>query len=156
MSDNENLIAPGSRVVMHYRLALEDGNVVDSTWDDDEPIAFVVGDGTMAAGLDDALQGLKEGDHVTLHLAPDQAFGQKDTANIHAMSREEFDPQMPLEQGMVIGFTLPNGEELPGMILEVEAESVLVDFNHPLSGHTIMFEVLLLSVENLSAANDEE
>ncbi len=156
MSDTENLIAPGSRVVMHYRLAMEDGSVVDSTWDDDEPIAFVIGDGTMAAGLDDALQGLKCGDHVTLHLAPDQAFGQKDTANIHAMPREEFDPQMPLEVGLVIGFTLPNGEELPGMVLEVEDESVLVDFNHPLSGHNIMFEVLILDVENLSAANDEE
>jgi len=156
LSDTENLIAPGSRVVMHYRLAMEDGSVVDSTWDDDEPIAFVIGDGTMAAGLDDALQGLKCGDHVTLHLAPDQAFGQKDTANIHAMPREEFDPQMPLEVGLVIGFTLPNGEELPGMVLEVEDESVLVDFNHPLSGHNIMFEVLILDVENLSAANDEE
>ena len=156
MTDSENLIAPGSRVVMHYRLAMEDGSVVDSTWDDDEPIAFVIGDGTMASGLDDALQGLKTGDHVTLHLAPDQAFGQKDTANIHSMPREEFDPQMPLEQGMVIGFTLPNGEELPGMVLEVEAESVLVDFNHPLSGHNIIFEVLILSVENLIAANDEE
>jgi FKBP-type peptidyl-prolyl cis-trans isomerase SlpA len=155
LSDTETLIAPGSRVVMHYRLAMEDGSVVDSTWDGDEPIAFVIGDGTMAPGLDDALQGLKGGDHVTLHLAPDQAFGQKDTANIHTMPRQEFDPQMPLEPGLVIGFTLPNGEELPGMVLEVEEESVLVDFNHPLSGHNIMFEVLILDVENLSAANDE-
>jgi len=112
LSDKENVIAPGSRVVMHYRLAMEDGNVVDSTWDDDDPIAFVIGDGTMAAGLDDALQGLKTGDHVTLHLSPDQAFGEKDTGNIHSMPREEFDPQMPLEQGLVIGFTLPSGEEL--------------------------------------------
>lgn len=156
MPDNASVIAPGSRVVMHYRLALEDGSVVDSTWDDDEPIAFAIGDGTMAAGLDDALQGLKSGDHVTIHLSPNQAFGDKDTANIHAMAREEFDPSMPLEPGLVIGFSLPNGEELPGMVLEVEEESVLVDFNHPLSGHTIMFEVLILSIENLGAANDEE
>ena len=141
---------------MHYRLALEDGSVVDSTWDDDEPIAFSIGDGTMAAGLDDALLGLKSGEHVTLHLGADQAFGEKDTANIHAMPREEFDPQMPLEPGVVIGFSLPNGEELPGMVLEVEDDSVLVDFNHPLSGHTIMFEVLILSIENTTAANDEE
>lgn len=156
MSDIASVIAPGSRVVMHYRLALEDGSVVDSTWDDDEPIAFSVGDGTMAAGLDDALQGLKCGDHVTIHLSPNQAFGDKDTANIHSMAREEFDPQMPLEPGLVIGFTLPNGDELPGMVLEVEEKSVLVDFNHPLSGHTIMFEVMILSIESLGAANDEE
>jgi FKBP-type peptidyl-prolyl cis-trans isomerase SlpA len=141
---------------MHYRLALEDGHVVDSTWEDDEPILFTIGDGTMAAGLDDALQGLKAGDHVTIHLGPDQAFGEKDTANIHTMQREEFDPQMPLESGLVIGFTLPNGEELPGMVLEVEEDSVQVDFNHPLSGHTIMFEVMILSIENIRAANDEE
>ena len=156
MSDKESVIAPGSRVVMHYRLALEDGTVVDSTWDDDEPIDFSIGDGTMVAGLDDALQGLKVGDHVTLHLSPDQAFGEKDTANIHSMPREEFDSKMPLEPGLVIGFTLPNGDELSGMVLEVEDESVLVDFNHPLSGHTIMFEVMILSIESISAANDEE
>lgn len=155
MSDKENLIAPGSRVIMHYRLAMEDGSVVDSTWDDDDPIAFTIGDGTMAAGLDDALQGLKKGDHVTLHIAPEQAFGHKDTANIHSMPREEFDPQMPLEPGLVIGFTLPNGEELPGMVLEVEEESVLVDFNHPLAGHTVIFEVMILDVENINAANDD-
>ncbi|MEN8168653.1 MAG: peptidylprolyl isomerase [Pseudomonadota bacterium] len=156
MSDKASVIAPGSRVVMHYRLAMEDGNVVDSTWDDDEPIEFTVGDGTMAAGLDDALQGLKIDDHVTIHLTADQAFGEKDTANIHSMPREEFDSKMPLEPGMVIGFTLPNGEELPGMVLEADETSVLVDFNHPLSGHTIMFEVMIISIENISAANDEE
>lgn len=156
MSEKENVIGPGSRVVMHYRMAMEDGTVVDTTWDDDEPIEFTVGDGTMAAGLDDALQGLKLGDHVTLHLGADQAFGEKDTANIHTMAREEFDPEMALEPGQVIGFSLPNGEEIPGMILEVEDSSVLVDFNHPLSGHTIMFEVMIISIENISAANDEE
>ena len=98
-----------SKVVMHYRIALEDGTVADSTWEDNEPIAFTMGDGTMTPGLELSLIGLKVGDHETIVVEPDQAFGYKDTANIHRLPRSDFDSEMPLEEGMVIGFSLPDG-----------------------------------------------
>ncbi len=143
-----SVISAESKVVMHYRIMLENGTVVDSTWEDNEPIAFAVGDGTLAPGLEMSLIGLKTGDHETIVVEPDQAFGYKDTANIHMLPRSDFDPELPLEEGMVIGFSLPDGGELPGMVTEVSDDEVQVDFNHPLSGHVLEFEVEVISVEN--------
>lgn len=137
-----------SKVVMHYRIILEDGTVADSTWEDNEPIAFSVGDGTLSPGLEQSLHGLKAGDHETLLISPEQGFGYKDSANVHDLPRDDFDPAMPLEPGMVVGFTLPGGEELPGMVTEVTESHVRVDFNHPFSGHQLNFEVEVISVEN--------
>jgi len=141
-------IAENSKVVMHYRISLEDGTVADSTWEDSSPIAFTVGDGNLLPALEQSLFGLSAGARERFHLSPEQGFGYKDTANIHDMPRDDFDPAMPLEPGMVIGFTLPNGEELPGMVLEVNEAFVRVDFNHPFSGHELNVEVEILSVEN--------
>lgn len=142
------VIDTNSRVVMHYRITLEDGTVADSTWEDNQPLSFVMGDGTMMEGMEQTLLGLGQGEQRQIHLSPDQAFGYKDTANIHDLPRDDFDPQMPVEPGMVIGFSLPGGEELPGMIMEVGEAFVRVDFNHPFSGHELNFEVEILSVEN--------
>jgi FKBP-type peptidyl-prolyl cis-trans isomerase SlpA len=137
-----------SKVVLHYRITLEDGTVADSTWEDNEPIAFAMGDGTLSPGLETSLLGLKTGDHETIVVEPDHAFGYKDTANIHRLPRSDFDSTMPLEEGMVIGFALEDGGELPGMIINVDDDEVLVDFNHPFSGHQLDFEVEIISVEN--------
>ncbi len=137
-----------SKVVMHYRIILEDGTVADSTWEDNEPIAFAMGDGTLSPGLEQYLLGLNTGDHETIVVEPDHAFGYKDTANIHRMPLSDFDPEMELEEGMVIGFSMEGGGELPGMIIEVDSDEVMVDFNHPFSGHRLDFEVEILTVEN--------
>lgn len=142
------VITEKSKVVMHYRITLEDGTVADSTWEDNQPIAFRMGDGTLSPGLEQSLLGLEAGAHETLMLAPEQGFGYKDTANIHDLPRDDFDPAMTVEPGMVIGFTLPSGEELPGMVTDVTESHVRVDFNHPFSGHQLSFEVEVISVEN--------
>ncbi len=141
-------ISENSKVVMHYRISLEDGTVADSTWEDNAPIAFVVGDGSLLPGLEQSLFGLTAGTQERFQLSPEQGFGYKDTANIHDLPRDDFEPTMQLEPGMVIGFSLPNGEELPGMVLDVNEASVRVDFNHPFSGHELSVEVEILSVEN--------
>ena len=89
---------------------------------------------------------LKVGDRETITLSPEQGFGYRDSSNVHALSREDFSADTPLAPGMVVGFTLPNGEEVPGMVFEVNDEQVLVDFNHPFSGHQLTFEVEILDV----------
>ena len=144
---SEKTIQPNSKVVMHYRITLEDGTVADSTWEDNEPIAFVHGDGTLAPGLEQVLLGLKAGARETIMLSPEQGFGYRDTDNIHTMSRADFAEDAALAPGTVVGFTLPNGAELPGMVFEVDGDQVLVDFNHPFSGHQLCFEVEILSVD---------
>lgn len=145
---SNNTIGENSKVEMHYRISLENGTVADSTWEDNAPVAFTVGDGDLLPGLEQSLFGLVASSRGQFELSPEQGFGYKDTANIHDLPRDDFEPTMLLEPGMVIGFSLPNGEELPGMVLEVNEASVRVDFNHPFSGHVLNIEVEILSVEN--------
>jgi FKBP-type peptidyl-prolyl cis-trans isomerase SlpA len=141
------LIGPGSKVCLHFTVSLEDGTIAETTRDDNEPMEFVIGDGTMIQGLELALYGLKAADKQTLTIEPKLAFGYHDPENIHKMSRDEFPKDMQLAKGVIIEFNTPAGDEVPGMILDVGESEVEVDFNHPLAGHEITFDVEILSVK---------
>jgi len=80
-------------------------------------------------------------------ISPRDAFGYPDEENIHSMPRSDFDPSVKLEPGLIIEFTTPSGETTPGAITAVETDTVTVDFNHPLAGHNIRFEVEILDVK---------
>ena len=139
-------IGPGSEVLMHFTLSLTDGTVADSTVEG-EPLRFVMGDGSLIEGLELVLYGLKQGDRQCLSIEPRDAFGFPEEENIHTMSRSEFPEDIQLEVGQIIGFTTPSGEEVPGAIKEIKDEEVVVDFNHPLAGHEIIFDVEILEVK---------
>jgi FKBP-type peptidyl-prolyl cis-trans isomerase SlpA len=149
-SPKQTVIGPNSKVRMHFSISLEDGTIADTTRDDHEPLEFVIGDGTMIQGLELALYGLKAGDKQTLTIEPNLAFGYHDPENIHSMSKDEFPQDMQLAKGVIIEFNTPAGDGVPGMILEVGENEVEVDFNHPLAGHEITFEVEILSVDPAS------
>ena len=150
MPQDPPAIGPGSRVTLHLRLALPDGTEALSTFGE-EPLTFVMGDGTLAAGLELALYGLQPGDDQTLELEPHQAYGSRDPDNVHRMPRTDFTPDMALEPGLILGFTLPSGQETPGLIREVHDDEVEVDFNHPLAGHRVVFRAQVLEVQPAAA-----
>ena len=149
-----NEIAPGSRVTLHLSLAFADGTEALSTFGE-EPETVVLGDGTLTPGLELALYGLKAGDEQTLTLSAEQAFGFRDEEKIHRMPRNQFPPEMGLAEGQVIGFTTPEGEEIPGIVLELGEDEVTVDFNHPLAGREVVFRVRILEVEGPPATAAE-
>jgi len=134
-----------STVTLHLSLTLEDGTVAESTFEA-EPLTFTMGDGTLVHGLELALYGLVPGDVQRLELYPEQAFGLRDPANIHAVPRADFDPAITLEPGVIVGFETADGDELAGAILSLDEDSVEVDFNHPLAGHTLVFDVEIIDV----------
>jgi FKBP-type peptidyl-prolyl cis-trans isomerase SlpA len=140
-------ITIGSRVSMHFSLKLSDGMPVESSFDD-QPLSFVVGDGTLDRGLELALIGLREGDHQVLTLMPGQAFGARDEAAVQRVEKSRFPADMQLEPGQIVGFSGPDGEEIAGAVLEVQAQHVKVDFNHPLAGREIVFETRIIEVTN--------
>lgn len=140
-------ITGGSKVTLHFALRLADGWVAESSFDDD-PVIFVMGDGTLDKGLELALYGLNTGDRQTLTLMPGQAFGARDEAAIETLARDRFPTDMQLEAGQILAFSSADGEDIPGAVLEVSADQVKVDFNHPLAGREIEFEVQVLKVEN--------
>ncbi|QKT04346.1 peptidylprolyl isomerase [Ectothiorhodospiraceae bacterium 2226] len=144
-------VGPGSKVAIRYTLALPDGTVADESGD--TPLHFTLGDGTMIQGLEYALYGMHAGEQRCVRIDPRDAFGYRDPHNVHVMSRGTFDAKMPLEPGTVIGFTTPAGDEVPGTIDAVEGDEVRVDFNHPLAGIEVTFDVEVLEVQ--APANEE-
>jgi FKBP-type peptidyl-prolyl cis-trans isomerase SlpA len=138
-------ISPGSSVTLHLSLTLEDGTVADSTFGE-EPFTFIMGDGTLVRGLELALYGLYPGNTQRLELTAEQAFGPRDPQHVHRMPRAAFADDMELAPGVIVGFETPEGDELAGAVLELDADSVTVDFNHPLAGHSIIFEVEIIDV----------
>ena len=147
MADIEALtIGPGCEVTMHFSLKLEDGTVADSTIGHD-PIEFIMGDGSLIEGLELALYGLKKSDKQLLSIDPREAFGFPDEESIHKMSRSEFPDDMNIEEGMIIEFDTPSGERVPGALKTIKEDSVVVDFNHPLAGHVITFDVEIIDIK---------
>ena len=140
-------ITIGSRVTMHFSLKLSDGMLVESSFDD-QPLSFVVGDGTLDRGLELALIGLREGEYQVLTLMPGQAFGARDEAAVQHVEKSRFPVDMQLEPGQIVGFSGPDGEEIAGAVLEVQDQHVKVDFNHPLAGREIVFETRIIEVTN--------
>ncbi|MGD8547445.1 MAG: FKBP-type peptidyl-prolyl cis-trans isomerase [Thiohalophilus sp.] len=156
MADIEVLtIGPGSRVTMYFKLSLTDGTVADST-EEGEPLTFTMGDGTLIEGLEMVLYGLKVGDKQCLEIGPRDTFGFPDEDNIHTMPRSEFAAELPLEEGIVLGFTTPSGEEVPGTIHEVRDEEVVIDFNHPLAGRPVVFDVEILDIQPGQMTQDSD
>ena len=139
-------IQAGSSVLINYTLAIEDGTVVEST-EGTDPLRFLLGDGTLIEGLEAVLIGMKVGERQCMQLAAVEAFGFADETNVHMLTRDKFPEDMPLEKDLVVGFTTPSGEEVPGRIMEMpDDDLVIVDFNHPLAGHAVTFDVEVMAI----------
>ncbi|WP_240923618.1 FKBP-type peptidyl-prolyl cis-trans isomerase [Psychromonas sp. SA13A] len=143
---NSKVITADSEVLMHFSIKLTDGSAVDSTKVDNKPAKFVMGDGSLTPGFEECLLGLTEGDSQSFTLAPESAFGLPNPDNFHYIELSKFSADVPAEIGTIISFTQPDGNEIPGIIREIVADSVTVDFNHPLAGQTVTFDVDVLEV----------
>ena len=139
-------VGEGTRVVANFSLSLEDGSEVDSNFGKD-PVEFVIGDGNVLPGFERHLFGMSAGERQIHTILPENAFGQPTDNNVQVVSRDEFDDDMVLEIGLLFSFADAAGGELPGMIISFDENDVEVDFNHPLAGRTILFDVLIHRVE---------
>ena len=139
-------VGPGTTVTLHFALRLPEGEPIDSNFER-EPAVFTVGDGNLLPGFEKALFGLKAGDREILTLGPEDGFGQYNPSNQQELPRTQFDPGLELEEGLMLSFADAQKAELPGVVREFDDQRVLVDFNHPLAGREILFDVAILKVE---------
>lgn len=137
---------PDTRVTLHFAVRLMDGTEMDSTYGG-QPAAFVWGDESLLPGFERALLGLKAGDKRSVYIEADKGFGAYNPDNIQQFRADEFADGMTLEPGVVVSFRDASGAELPGVISLIEDNWVTVDFNHPLAGRDLTFEVEILAVE---------
>lgn len=142
-------IGPGKKVTLHFSVALADGEVVDNTRPSGVPAEFTVGDGSLLPGFEKALTGLQAGDRRSVFIDAKRGFGDWNPDNLQTFTRLQF-RDMDLEPGLVISFADRSGE-LPGVVKEVHDETVVVDFNHPLAGRDLVFEVDIIRVMDADA-----
>ncbi|WJN60317.1 FKBP-type peptidyl-prolyl cis-trans isomerase [Pseudomonas sp. SO81] len=140
----EQRIGPDKEVTLHFALKLANGDVVDSTFDK-QPATFKVGDGNLLPGFEVALYGFKAGDKRSLQIEPENAFGQPNPQNVQVMPRSQF-ADMELSEGLLVIFNDAANAELPGVVKAFDEAQVTVDFNHPLAGKTLSFDVEIIEV----------
>jgi FKBP-type peptidyl-prolyl cis-trans isomerase 2 len=144
-------IQRGSHVVLRYELFDRDGELLESS-EDGEPMEYTQGSDEIAPALERALTGKQEGDRVRVTLPPDQAFGEIDPGLILSVPRSELPEDVTLTIGEYLPVALENapedleGEEVEFRIVEIGAEEVVLDANHPLAGETITFALEVVSV----------
>ena len=133
-----------SLVTLNYRIALENGQPLISTFEG-KPATLQLGEGEMLPTLERCLTGLTEGDTQSFTLTPRDAFGQHRPDLIETVRRKDM-PQDDIEAMSVMEFTAPDGSRYTGLVREIDAENAVIDFNHPLAGKTIQFEVEIIGV----------
>ncbi len=140
------VVEQGSEVTLHFSLKLDDGSVVDSTFEGD-PATFVVGDGNLLPGFEQKLFGMSAGQNDTLVVKPEEGFGQSNPNNLQSMARDQFADDIELVEGLMLSFADAQKAEMPGVVKSFNDDEVIIDFNHPLSGRDIFFKVEIIDVK---------
>src|SRR5574337_795777 len=146
-----NKIADGVVVSMTYVLNV-DGEEVGRAGAD-EPLEYLHGAENIVPGLEAALEGKTVGEHVQVTIPPEEAYGEYDDEDIDEFDLDEIPGVEELEEGMIVEVENDDGEIFVGTVVEISQDAVVVDFNPPLAGKTLTFDVEVLS---LREANAEE
>ena len=107
-----------STITLHFSLTLADGSPVDGT-EDGEPMTFTMGDGAMIEAFENVMMGLSAGEKQQVSLDPRETFGFPEDENKHWMDKSEFNLDVELQEGLMIEFNTPEGEQIPGILLEI-------------------------------------
>ncbi|MDP6135833.1 MAG: FKBP-type peptidyl-prolyl cis-trans isomerase [Arenicellales bacterium] len=133
-------IASGDRIRFSYQVRLADGQTIEPPGEKDTVVT--VGDGSMPEILDRSLVGRKTGDRFHVDISGlDDAFGVADPGNIQTIPLSEFSGKLTAVPGSLVEFQLPDGEPVAGRVVEIKESTALIDFNHPLIGKDVRYEI---------------
>ena len=140
-------VGPGSHLTLHYRIALADPPHAEvlSTFGGN-PATLVLGSGELAPSFERCLIGIEGGAPRVFMLQPEDAFGRYRDELLQRVPASAFPDSLAVEPGQVIEFSAPGGARLAGLVKALEGAEALVDFNHPLAGRPIRFEVEILAI----------
>lgn len=143
-------VQPGSFLTLHYRLPGPDGADIINTFHD-KPATLSLGTGELAPAMEQRLLGLEEGTRQVFEIPAGEAFGERNADLLQRVKRslmdELGDPDADYHPGDVVQFPTPDGTgAYAGVVREVGNEWILFDFNHPLAGVPVSFEVHVIGV----------
>lgn len=138
-------VKSGDTVKVHYHGQLADGTTFDSS-EGREPLEFKVGSGSVIAGFDSGVTGMKVGEKKTVNIPVDDAYGPKQDDLLMEFPIDQFPPDMKPEPGMQLNMSNGQGQNFPVVIKEVGDKTVLLDANHPLAGEHLTFDLELVDI----------
>jgi len=151
-ASKERAIKDNDVACVHYTGSLESGEVFDSS-KGRQPLEFVVGSGQLIKGFDTAVVGMKVGDKKKVAIVPAEAYGERDDKRVQQVPRSMLPKEPEPKPGMMLTISTPTGQMFPAKIDKVEKELVTIDFNHPLAGKKLNFEIEVVEIkENKGAA----
>ncbi|MCF8149848.1 MAG: FKBP-type peptidyl-prolyl cis-trans isomerase [Burkholderiaceae bacterium] len=135
----------GNLITLHYRVATADDTELVSTFGS-TPATLQLGNGELAPPLEHCLIGITVGERHVFLLEAEQAFGSHNPQLTQRMPRSDLPPASSPELHGLIEFSAPSGDKFTGIVRELDDEAVLVDFNHPLAGKSVRFEVEIIGI----------
>jgi len=139
-------VQPGDAVLVHFSLLLADGSVAENSRANGKPAKFQLGDGSLSEAIEQQLLGLTVGAKTKFTVTAEEGFGAVQSGLIQYRQRHEFPTDTEIAEGVIIAFSLPNGVEMPGVVREINGHSITIDFNHPLAGKALTFDLEVLAV----------
>ena len=142
-------VKQGDQVIIDYEGTLVDVEETDSSVDSG-PLEFEVGSGEVFPGFDKEVLDMAVGETKSITLSPDEAYGPRDEELLHTVEKEVFGSDVVPNPGMVLGMTIErHGQKhkIPALILEVKGDQVIIDFNHPLAGKTLNYQLTLKEIK---------
>lgn len=136
----------GDKVKVNYSGRLNDGTVFDNTEAHGEALEFVIGEGGLIPGFENAVDGMAPGETRTVTIASDEAFGAYDEELLLEVPRDQFPEGFELEMDQELELEQEDGETAIVRIAGLSEESVTLDANHPLAGQDLTFEITLLEI----------
>jgi peptidylprolyl isomerase len=134
----------GQCVRVNYRGTLQNGEEFDSSYGR-EPLQFTLGEGQVIPGFEQAIENMDVGDKKTITIQPEDAYGEHHDEAVQSVPRSIFGDEEP-NPGEVVQLVAPDGTEVMASVLEVGDEEVHLDFNHPLAGEPLTFELELVEL----------
>jgi peptidylprolyl isomerase len=136
----------GDNVKVHYHGRLRTGETFDSS-EGRDPLEFTIGAGQMIKGFDDGVKGMQVGDKKTVEIVADQAYGERDSANMIEFPKDQFPEGMNPEVGMQLMLSNDQGQQFPVVVAEVQENAVVLDANHPLAGQDLIFDIEMMDIQ---------
>jgi FKBP-type peptidyl-prolyl cis-trans isomerase SlyD len=145
-------LKPNQVVSVYFTVKDELDEIVDQTTMGN-PFTFLSGKNQILPALEEEIGNMIIGSKKNIVLKPSDAYGEYIPEAVQVVNRSEFPEDMELEEGLNFVANTPEGNQLPFIVTEIDGDNITIDFNHPLAGETLTFDVELLDIRQ--ATNEE-
>ena len=135
----------GNTVKVHYTGRFEDGTVFDSS-SNSAPLQFVIGEGRLIPGFEQAVVGMSPGESKSTTIPPEEAYGPHHEQMVQVIDRKQVPPDLKLEVGQQLEVRPSDGQKTMVMVTDVSESTVTLDANHPLAGKDLTFDIQLVEI----------